>query len=811
MDAGLEQLKKVLELECRKGYADTAVMGGLDGYLQRLSIQDGDSGGGVAVDTNLHPHDSYAAMGIDQRRRWVEEVLGRLGASVPNTAGSSARAPAVKASRSSESRPSLSLDSPITSIKGIHSGLASRFAKLGVSTIRDLLYFFPHRHNDFRQIVPIAYLVPGTEQTAIGIIWEASTKQIGSRAKGTEAILGDETGNIRAVWFNNPYLAKSLKPNQRVALSGRVGLFRGQKVFESPDYEMLEGDDQIHTGRLVPVYPLTEGLYQRSVRGLVRKTLDFWAHRLPEFLPSSIRQRNGLPELPEAVLQAHYPDGDTSKDEARRRLAFDELLLMQLRVLSRKREWQEGQQAHPLKHDPELLARFLDTLPFTLTGAQQRAMDQVLSDMEGKRPMSRLLQGEVGSGKTVVATVALQMAVACGYQGAIMAPTEILAEQHFRTICSLLGARPDAAWGNECIQVFDSFLQRPVQVGLLISDIRGKAKKNLQKLISQGAVDIVIGTHALIQKEVEFHDLALVVVDEQHRFGVMQRSALRQKGTSPHLLVMTATPIPRTLALTLYGDLEISVIDELPPGRQETTTKWVPPQQRGKAYDFLRKQVQARRQAFIVCPLIEESEVVQTRAATQEYSRLSREIFPDLRLGLLHGRLSAGEKEEVMERFRGGELDILVSTPVVEVGIDIPNATVMMVEGAERFGLSQLHQFRGRVGRGSEKSYCLLLAESLSREVRERLALMELTNDGFELAEEDLRLRGPGEFFGTRQSGLPDLRMARLSDTALLELARKEAERLFDLDPELAEVEHRGLAKELDRFEATWSIGGAEA
>ncbi|MFQ5933544.1 MAG: ATP-dependent DNA helicase RecG [Dehalococcoidia bacterium] len=815
VDTGLQQLKKVLVLEQRKGYSDEAVMGGLDGFLERWRQDLSDADVPLVVNgrlaTSLLPRSSYSAMTKAQRRKWLDGTLKRLDGPIMKAASGQGKSRPVRAAKSSRAPSGLSLDSPIASIKGIQSSLAGRFARLGVSTIRDLLYLFPHRHNDFRAIVPIAHLVPGAEQTTIGVVWEASVKRMGARTRNTEAIIGDETGNVRAVWFNNPYLAKTLKPQQRVALSGRVGLFRGQKVFESPDYEIISGNDQIHTGRLVPVYPLTEGLYQRSVRTLVKKTLDIWVRRLSDFLPSTVREGNGMLELPKAVYQAHYPDDDDSKSAARRRLAFDELFLMQLRVLARKKEWQEGQEAHRLTRDPGLESQFVESLPFTLTGTQKKALEEVLADMEGPRPMSRLLQGEVGSGKTVVATGALLAAVAQGYQGAIMVPTEILAEQHFRTICGLLGARPDSVWGDESIQVFDSFLPRPVKIGFLISDVRGKAKKTLREMITEGGVDIVIGTHALIQKEVEFHDLALAVVDEQHRFGVMQRSALRQKGASPHLLVMTATPIPRTLALTLYGDLDLSVLDELPPGRQEIKTKWVAPQQRAKAYEFLRRQVQAGRQAFIICPLIEESEAVQTRAATQDYERLSREVFPDLSLGLLHGRLSASDKDEVIESFRKGELQVLVSTPVVEVGIDIPNATVMMIEGAERFGLSQLHQFRGRVGRGSEKSYCLLLADNPSREAKERLSLVEKTNDGFVLAEEDLRLRGPGEFFGTRQSGLPDLRMARLSDVPLLELARKEAARLFSEDPELRESEHEALAKELARFGDAWAVGGSEA
>jgi ATP-dependent DNA helicase RecG len=405
----------------------------------------------------------------------------------------------------------------------------------------------------------------------------------------------------------------------------------------------------------------------------------------------------------------------------------------------------------------------------------------------------------------VVATAALLVGAASGYHGAFMAPTEILAEQHFANVCQLLSRAGEQAAEEDNLRRYSGLLPRPLTLALLIGGISQPRKQEIQQLILGGKIDIVIGTHALIQEGVEFKRLGLAVVDEQHRFGVTQRSALRQKGFNPHVLVMTATPIPRTLALTLYGDLDLSVIDELPPGRQVVKTKWLKPSQRDSAYAFLRKQVAEGRQAFIICPLIEESEAIEAKAAVVEYERLSHEVFPDLKLGLIHGRMSVAEKDEVMHRFRSGESDILVSTPVVEVGIDVPNATVMLVESADRFGLSQLHQFRGRVGRGQEQSYCMLLSQNPSEIGRERLDIIGKTHDGFQLAEEDLRLRGPGEFFGTRQSGLPDLRMAKLSDVALLELARDEAIRLFEQDPTLEKPEHKLLAKELARV---WQKGG---
>ncbi len=791
MNPTFQRLTKVLQLEEARGYSNTAVIGGLDSFLSRCAQEvAGDSGG------SLLPGSSYAGLNQSQRRAWAQRVLKKLakgesptvikkGVRSETTRNTSVRAQHNTSQQKAEGH---SLDTPITVLKGINAKLAAKFAKLGVQTVRGLLYFFPHRHNDFGNIKPISQLEIGADQTIVATVWGASAKGIGRRMRSTEAIVGDETGNIRVVWFNQPYLARSMRTNTRLVISGKVGLFKGQKVFESPEWELLESNDLTHTGRLVPVYPLTEGLPARTARRLIKETIDLWAPRVPDFLPPEVKRRAELMELPQAIRQAHYPDSIATKDGSRRRLAFDELFLIQLGMLAQKREWQEGQAGNPLAAKAGLLELFLTSLPYDLTLAQQRVLSEIIADLGQPRPMSRLLQGDVGSGKTVVAAAALLVAVASGYQGTLMAPTEILAEQHFKTLSNL-------------------FAQHPVTIALLTGSGKKGERRELYDGIAEGEIDLIIGTHALIQEGVEFKRLGLAVVDEQHRFGVRQRSALRQKGFNPHVLVMTATPIPRTLALTIYGDLDLSLIDQLPPGRQEIKTKWLAPQQRQSAYRFLRQQIAEGHQAFIICPLIEESETIEARAVTTEYERLSREVFGDLRLGLLHGRMSSTEKEWVMQRFRAGELDILVSTPVVEVGIDVPNATVMLVEGADRFGLSQLHQFRGRVGRGENQSYCLLLAENPSAEGRERLALLERTQDGFALAEEDLRMRGPGEFFGIRQSGLPDLRMARLSDVELLERARKEAVLLFERDPGLKQTEHEPLAQELARL---WNTSTSE-
>jgi ATP-dependent DNA helicase RecG len=797
----LDTLKKILSMEKQRGFNDTTVFGGLDRFLTRRIEK---SSVGPIIDI---PSIGYAYMTGAQRKRWIEGTLKLLEASPKSPSKQIAtpkqRAEPSKSSRRKEQWPdtSHSLASHVTVLPRVTTTQAARLKRLGVTTIRDLLYLFPRRHNDFGKLCKVSQLEMDVEQTVTVNVWEAREVLMGGRLKATQAVVGDDTGNVRVVWFNQPYLAKQFKPGSRLVLSGKLSIFRNDRVMESPEYEVLrEGEELIHTGRLVPLYPLTDGLTPRTVRRLIKDALDTWSPHIEDSLTETARKRTGLMELPQAIYQAHYPQDEESKDAARRRLAFDELFMIQLYVFSRRLEWRDTMNAIPLPKNQETLNAFFSRLSFTLTGAQEKAISEILGDMEQERPMSRLLQGDVGSGKTAVALAALLSTVANGYQGAFMAPTEILAQQHFNNISLLLNGIPNPeSHGSWCSFQLAGF-PRPFSVGILIGSHSAKQKREIQEMLGQGTLDMVVGTHALAQKGVEIPRLALAVVDEQHRFGVMQRASLRQKGGTPHLLVMSATPIPRSLALTLYGDLDLSLLDELPPGRQVIQTKWVAPKQRRSAYEFISREIRQGRQAFIVCPFIEESEVIQARAAITEFKHLSTDVFPDLSLGLLHGRMPFKEKEEIMSRFQRGDMDILVSTPVIEVGIDNPNATVILIEGADRFGLAQLHQFRGRVGRGEHQSRCLLMSDNPSPEAQERLEVMERISDGFAVAEEDLRFRGPGDYFGTRQSGLPDLRMARLSDQDLLALARQEASALLKEDPKLELAQHNALAQNLSTF-----------
>ncbi len=557
----------------------------------------------------------------------------------------------------------------------------------------------------------------------------------------------------------------------------------------SPDWEPIE-TEHLHTNRIVPIYPLTAKITQKWLRNLMSQVVSYWAPSVADPLPQNILDAAGLPDLGTAIQQVHFPDTQEQLSASRERLAFDEIFFLQMGVLRQKRDWQSAT-ARIFEVDDDWLNARISALPFELTDAQQRAISDILVDLGSGRPMNRLLQGDVGSGKTVVAALAAAMIAKTGAQTAVMAPTSILAEQHYRSLQKILA---DGEGGLSA-----------GQIRLLVGDTPDAEKDEIYQQLTKGEIKVVVGTHALIESPVTFADLQLAVIDEQHRFGVEQRSALRSKGNNPHLLVMTATPIPRSLALTVYGDLDISVMDEMPAGRQPVATHVLTPIERERAYTLIRSQIKDGRQAFIIYPLIEESENIESRAAVDDYEILSKEVFPDLKVGLLHGRMRPDEKDEVMAKFRDQQYHILVSTTVVEVGVDVPNATVMLVEGANRFGLAQLHQLRGRVGRGSDQAYCLLIPDHEDAVENERLQAMAETNDGFVLAERDLQQRGPGEFLGTRQSGYATgLRMASLTDVALIEKARTHAQSIFQHDPELKQPEHSLLAEALERF---WGDG----
>lgn len=675
------------------------------------------------------------------------------------------------------------LQTPLQYIKGVGPQRAKLLDRMGLRTVEDALFFFPHRHEDRSQLVRFQELRMGEHALCAGQIVGLAPPPPGKPRLPLQALLRDETGFLAAVWFNQPYLGKLFKRGQRVLLYGKVGRYGARLQMQQPEYEILddkgEEDCSLHMGRLVPVYPLTEGLGQKPLRSLIWRMVQGSTAMVPELLPPGLLRRLKLPPLGDAIYAMHFPQTAEQATWARRRLAFDDFLLLQLGMaLRRGKERREA--TTPLTVDGPLLRLFRESLPFTLTPAQERVWSEIASDLVRHEPMNRLLEGDVGSGKTVIAVMALLAAVDSRLQGALMAPTEILAEQHYITLHRRLE-------------------RLGVSVALLTSGQKSALRKRTLAAVKSGEIQVVVGTHALIQEGVEFARLGTVVIDEQHRFGVLERAKLRAKGQHPHVLVMTATPIPRTLALSLYGDLDLSVIDQMPPGRHPITTRWRMERGRGKIYEFLRGELRAGRQIYVVYPLVEESEAVDLKAATEMAEQLAREVFPQFRVGLIHGRMGFEEKEAVMLAFGAGEIQILVATTVVEVGIDVSNATVMLVEHAERFGLAQLHQLRGRVGRGPWKSSCILLTgESVSEEARRRLQAMVGRQDGFKIAEVDLEIRGPGEFFGTRQSGAPPFRVANLvTDGPILERARHVALEIAGADPRLERPEHQELRREL--------------
>jgi ATP-dependent DNA helicase RecG len=688
------------------------------------------------------------------------------------------------------------LATPLQYVKGVGPRRAADLARVGLVTIEDLLYRFPLRYEDRSRLQPIASLKPGRPASIAGRILSCglrATRRPGFRI--FDAVVDDGSGSIRAAWLNQAFLRDVFSRGQHVVFYGPVELRgHGGLQLTNPQYEILDDEEgeTVHTGRIVPVYEKAGSVTPKMQRKLVFEALQRLPDDLPEPLPEDLRARYGFPARHAALLAAHFPPEETSVDAlnrfdtpAQRRLIFEEAFLFQIGVLARRRFAASEIKPVAVHVDDRIRESARRVLPFRLTAGQRQAVKEIVEDMQRPHPMNRLLQGDVGAGKTIVALLAALVAMENGLQTAFMAPTEILAEQHYLNIARLLR---------------DSRFR----VGLLTGSSGAASKREQLAQVDSGAVHLVVGTHALVQEGVRFHRLGLVVIDEQHRFGVLQRATLREKGLHPDVLVMTATPIPRTLALTLYGDLDVSVIHDTPPGRLPIKTLAKPESRREDIYEVVRQQLAAGRQAYVVYPLVEESEKVDVKAATEMADRLAQDIFPEYHVGLLHGRMKSDAKDRVMKAFASGDLHILVSTTVVEVGVDVPNASVMIVEHAERFGLSQLHQLRGRVGRAAHQSYCFLVYQApLSDEARERLKAMTETTDGFEIAERDLRLRGPGDFFGTRQAGVPTFRLIDLvRDRDVMDLAQREAARWFEQHkPDAA-----ALASLLHNWEARFKL-----
>ena len=864
MQQSLEKLRKFFRLEHENGYANTAIIGGL---AQMLTFWEGEArADGIqeeviqAVVQRLRSYDGLspqsradALRGLwkrigdtypeaQQKPRSVPGNIERQQKARPPVVESKAEGSRVEAPKNDQRQPvpdfppswgggeatqtqrsqpaharppqgtparsenvpgartsatPAALDAKLTVLQGVGPRHAETLGKLGLYTLGDLLYYYPRRYDDYSQLKPIRELFYGEQVTVIGTIQSVHTRPIrGGKASIIETIISDGTGSLRLSFFNQPWLANRFKPGDAISVSGKVDQYLGRLVMNSPDWEPVEVES-LHTNRIVPVYSLTERITQKWLRNLMKQVVEYWAPAVADALPDSIRNPARLMPLSEALLQVHFPASQEKLTAARQRLAFDEIFYLQMGVLRQKRDW-KSVEARRFSVSDEWLEARLKGLPFTLTSAQQSAISDIRADLDSGKPMNRLLQGDVGSGKTVVAALAAAMITSNGSQAAIMAPTSILAEQHYRSFTKLLESGsllPNSQEQGPALQ----------NIRLLTGDTPESEKEEIRAGLADNTIKIIIGTHAVIEPNVQFSDLQFVVIDEQHRFGVEQRAELRSKGTNPHLLVMTATPIPRSLALTLYGDLDISIMNEMPAGRQPVNTYVLRPQERERAFTLLRGQIKDAKQAFIIYPLIEESDKIEARAAVDDYETLSKEVFPDLKLGLLHGRMRPAEKDDVMLKFRDRNYHILVSTTVVEVGVDVPNATVMLIEGADRFGLAQLHQLRGRVGRGSDQSYCLLIPTHEDATENERLQAMAESTDGFFLAEKDLQIRGPGEFLGTRQSGYASsLRMASITDVKLIEKARAQAQKLFEQDPDLSQPENTLLAEALGRF---WGEG----
>ncbi len=782
----LEALDRPLGWERRAGLHDTVASGGLSAYGVRWLGQAVDActderlAGRLAELAPLLAR--YTPAEPEERGALLDAIEQRLREALQSLEASSAdwRATARERDRALDAREARDLrgarETPVQFVRGVGPRLAELLARFGISTAYDLLYLFPRAHQDRRHPTPVRELVDDVATGVLVRLGAEPKEQRMRRVTLVTAMAYDDSGMVELAWYNQPWLVGKLARGDRIYAVGKSERWGNRPRMVVQEYEVI-GTEQAPTqiGRIVPVYPLTEGLSQGRIRSVLAQAVEHYAHGDYDPVPSAIREHRGLLSLAQAIRTIHFPADPEEHELARIRLAFGELLALQVQVAQRRREISIGI-ALPVRPPGDPIAELEGALPFAFTAAQRRASKRILRDLASSTPMNRLLHGDVGSGKTAVVMAALLAVARAGMQSALMVPTEILAQQHFANLRRVL---------------------EPLGVGvtMLVGSLPKRVRDERRERVRMADASVVVGTHALIQEGVDFARLGLAVVDEQHRFGVAQRSELFTKATCPHFLVLTATPIPRTLALTVYGHLAVSQLDEMPPGRQEIVTKTAG---RKAAYALVRKETAKGRQAYVICPLIERSEVLDCEAAADLAQRLAEEDLAGLTIGLLHGRLPAEEREATMGAFARGEIQVLVSTTVVEVGVDVPNATVIVIENAERFGLAQLHQLRGRVGRGSERSYCALICGTRSQEARYRLEVLCRTTDGFEIAMEDLRLRGPGEFFGTRQSGLPDLRVADvLSDVEILEMARVDAEALVAEDPELAAPRHADLREDI--------------
>ena len=795
----LDRIRKPIDFASRDDFASLRNLTGMEPFIG-TQVMDLRAHGAVdtACDNLVKSFEGFDNLPEEAKKERILraiEILNALKQAGPRILDASAPPEVVQRRILDGPAASLDLETPVQYCKGIGPRRAELLKKLGISTVEDALYFLPWRYEDRGNLRKIGRLSYGAFETVSGEVLSAEVIQTKRRrVKVFELVITDRTGILVGSWFNQPFMQKSFKVGQRVVLSGvvKANAYRGGRAqMDNPDFEVLdeeEGDNLlIHTGRIVPIYRATAGLTTRTIRSIMKGVIDACAPSVPEALPPELVRKYGFMPVQDAIAEAHFPERETDitvlnqgRSTARRRIIFDELFVLEAGLAMRKRGVTVEKKGIAFRPAARLESALRSTLPFRFTGAQERVIAEIKGDMEAAHPMNRLVQGDVGCGKTVVALVACLVAVESGYQACLMAPTEILAEQHFRNITDL--ARPLG-----------------VEARLLTGSRRKKEREQILDHISSGSAHIIVGTHALIEQEVRFHRLGLAIIDEQHRFGVLQRSTLKAKGYEPDVLVMTATPIPRTLALTVYGDLDVSVIDEMPPGRTPVITRLFFEGRRKEAYQLIEEELRKGRQAYVVYPLVEETEKSDLKAATEMAAHLQQDVFPDWRVGLLHGRMKGAEKDGIMSAFKTGAIQILVSTTVIEVGVDVPNATVMTIEHPERFGLAQLHQLRGRVGRGSHQSWCVLMGPRMfTEETRDRLNAFVRTNDGFQIAEEDLRLRGPGEFFGTRQSGLPDLRAANiLRDADLLDTARQEAFSLTSEDPEL--LGHQALRQLIKR------------